>query len=221
MRKEISNPIAGLFKYLFISISFMILGYVSGMLWVPPSVIYLANNILCVMMVIMFILAIFSKNSKVPRRFSMNYVYIYTFITGMSMSIIISYYSAILGVGTILCVLLSTMLIIGILAYIASKDESGKFLNLGPILVIMTIVLLAMTLLQLFIAGDTGDVLVSGLGLIIFSGWVLYDISVIKKSIEYGEIRERDDLSIHVLNIYVDFINIFTDLLRLIAETRD
>ena len=52
------------------------------------------------------------------------------------------------------------------------------------------------------------SLVISIIGVVIFSGYVLYDISLIKHEIQNGEIREKNELSIHVLNLYLDFINI-------------
>jgi FtsH-binding integral membrane protein len=62
--------------------------------------------------------------------------------------------------------------------------------------------------------------LISIAGIIIFSGFILYDISLVKEEISKGNIVDREDLSIHVLNIYLDFVNIFLDLLRFIWDLK-
>ena len=65
------------------------------------------------------------------------------------------------------------------------------------------------------------SLLISIVGVVIFSGYVLYDISLIKHEIENGEIREKNDLSLHVLNLYLDFINILLDLLNIASILDD
>ena len=78
-----------------------------------------------------------------------------------------------------------------------------------------------MSIINIFISGSMYNIIISIFGIIIFSGYILYDVSLIKSEIEYGVINDRDDLSIHVLNLYLDFINIFIDLLRLVKELND
>ena len=65
------------------------------------------------------------------------------------------------------------------------------------------------------------SLVISIIGVVIFSGYVLYDISLIKHEIQNGEIREKNELSIHVLNLYLDFINILLDLLNIASILDD
>lgn len=220
MIKNMYNPMGQVFKYLAISIVFMFVGYLFG-LGLPPSFIYMANTIVMVLMVGLLIMAIFSRKGIIPRRFSMNFVYLFTFIDGILMSPIIGYYVGDMGTDVVINVLLATAVLFGILAFIANKSKSGRFLGLGRILFVSLIALLFMTILNIFIGGKMSNIAISIAGVVIFSGYILYDVSLIKSEIEYGGIQDRDDLSIHVLNLYLDFINIFLDLLRLVKELND
>lgn len=221
MFKEMHNPMSQVFKYLSISILFMFIGYIFGLLFIPESFIYMANMIMIVLIIGLVIMAILSKKSIIPRRFSMNFVYIFTFIDGILMSPIISYYVGDLGSGVVINVLIATMILFGMLSFIANRSESTKFLRLGPILFALLVALLFMSILNIFLYGKVFNIAISVLGILIFSAYILYDISILKMEIEYGNIRERDNLSIHVLNLYLDFINILLDLLRLVKELND
>ena len=214
MFKEMHNPMSQVFKYLSISILFMFIGYIFGLLFIPESFIYMANMIMIVLIIGLVIMEILSKKSIIPRRFSMNFVYIFTFIDGILMSPIISYYVGDLGSGVVINVLIATMILFGMLSFIANRSESTKFLRLGPILFALLIALLFMSILNIFLYGKVFNIAISVLGILIFSAYILYDISILKMEIEYGNIRERDDLSIHVLNLYLDFQIFILILLR-------
>lgn len=220
MLKSIDNPMSQVFKYLSISIVFMFIGYLFGF-FLPDSFIYMANMIVIILMVGLLIMAIFSRKSIIPRRFSMNFVYLFTFIDGILMSPIIRYYVGSMGTEVVLNILVATAIIFGGLAFIANRSESGRFLRLGPTLFISLVVLLIMSIINIFIGGSIYNIIISIFGIVTFSGYILYDISLLKSEIEYGGIIHRDDLSIHVLNLYLDFINIFIDLLRLVKELND
>ena len=58
-------------------------------------------------------------------------------------------------------------------------------------------------------------------GIILFSAYILYDVSLLKYDIQSGGVTCRNDLSIHVLNLYLDFVNILLDLLRIVSELKD
>ena len=220
MLKSMYNPMSQVFKYLSISIVFMFIGYLFG-LFLPTSFIYMANTFIGILMIGLLIMALFARKSIIPRRFSMNFVYLFTFIDGILMSPIIRYYVGSMGTNMVISILLATAVIFGGLAFVANRSESGKFLRLGPSLFIGLIVLLIMSIINIFISGSMYNIIISIFGIIIFSGYILYDVSLIKSEIEYGVINDRDDLSIHVLNLYLDFINIFIDLLRLVKELND
>ena len=221
MLRKMYNPMSQVFKYLSISIVFMFIGYLFGLIFLPPSFIYMANKIIAVLMVGLIIMALFSKKSIIPRRFSMNFVYLFTFIDGILMSPVISYYVGDIGSEMVINVLLATAIIFGGLAFVANRSESGRFLRWGPILFISLIALLIISIINIFIGGTVFNIIISIVGIVIFSGYILYDVSLIKSEIEYGGINDRNDLSIHVLNLYLDFINIFIDLLRLVKELND
>ena len=91
MQKEMYNPMGQIFKYLAISILFMFLGHLIG-LFLPLTLIYYANMMFGVLMVVLLLMALFSRKSIIPRRFSMNFVYIFTFIEGILLSPILMYY---------------------------------------------------------------------------------------------------------------------------------
>lgn len=220
MLKSMYNPMSQVFKYLSISIVFMFIGYLFG-LFLPTSFIYMANTLVVILMIGLLIMALFSRKSIIPRRFSMNFVYLFTFIDGILMSPIIRYYVGSMGTDMVISILLAISAIFGGLAFVANRSESGKFLRFGPSLFIALIVLLIMSVINIFISGSMYNIIISIFGIVIFSGYILYDVSLIKAEIEYGGINDRDDLSIHVLNLYLDFINIFLDLLRLVKELND
>ena len=151
----------------------------------------------------------------------MNFVYLFTFIDGILISPIIRYYVGDLGSGIVINVLVATLIIFGVLAFTANRSESGRFLRLGPILFASLIGLLIMSIFNIFFYGKLFNITISIIGVILFSAYILYDVSLLKSDIECGNIRDRDDLSIYVLNLYLDFINIFLDLLRLVKELND
>ena len=64
-------------------------------------------------------------------------------------------------------------------------------------------------------------IVISAISVLLFSFYIIYDINLIKRDIQYRQITDKDDLSIHVLNLYIDFINILLDLLRIVSKLDD
>ncbi|WP_371025233.1 Bax inhibitor-1 family protein [Paraclostridium ghonii] len=221
MNKVIENPISDVFKYLAISILFCFLGYGFGVAFVPESIAMVANIIVIVMVVGLLILCLVSRKGIIPERFSMNWVYLFTFIDGIILYPIIQMYAYSLGKEIVISVLVVTSLIFFTLATIAKKENSYKYLKLGSTLIIGLIILIPFTILAAFIGFGMFNITITIFSIIIFSGFILYDVSLLKYKIEDGKINDSKDLSIHVLNLYLDFINIFLDILNLVYNFKE
>ncbi|MGX4598531.1 Bax inhibitor-1/YccA family protein [Faecalimicrobium sp. JNUCC 81] len=221
MNKKIVNPMAEIFRCLAISVLFMFIGFLVGPRILPPTAVYYANKIVMFLMIGLLILALFSRKSIIPRSFSMNFVYVFTFIDGIIMYPLLQYYLQDLGSDLVITILIGTIVLFGVLSLISYKREAGHYLGMGKILLSGLIALIILSIVNMFIGGATFNIGISIIGVIIFSGYVLYDISLIKYEIESGALQERNDLSIHVLNLYLDFINILLDLLGIASSLDD
>ncbi|WP_042276744.1 Bax inhibitor-1/YccA family protein [[Clostridium] dakarense] len=221
MSKKIVNPMAEIFRCLAISVLFMFIGFLVGPRILPPTVVYYANKIVMFIMIGLLILALCSRKSIIPRSFSMNFVYAFTFIDGILLYPLLGYYLQDLGSNLVITILIGTIVLFGVLSLISYKKEAGHFLGMGKILLSGLIALIVLSIVNIFIGGTTLNIGISLIGVVIFSGYVLYDISLIKYDIQSGMLQERNDLSIHVLNLYLDFINILLDLLGIASSLDD
>ena len=221
MYKSIENPMSEIFKYLAISILFMFIGFIFGQMFVPISFAYYANKIFIFLIIVLLIMSIFSRKNIIPRSFSMNFVYMFTFIDGIIIYPLLQYYLQDLGKDVFISILVATIVLFTVLAKLASRKDAGYYLGLGNILFAGLIGILIASIINIFIGGNALSIVVSIIGVVIFSGYVLYDISLIKYEIENGDIKEKNDLSIHVLNLYLDFINLLLDLLNISSILND
>lgn len=221
MSKKVVNPMAEIFRCLAVSVLFMFIGFLVGPRILPPTVVYYANRIVLFFMIGLLILALCSRKSIIPRSFSMNFVYAFTFIDGILLYPLLQYYLQDLGSDLVITILIGTIALFGVLSLISSKKEAGHYFGMGKILLSGLIALLVLSIVNIFIGGATLNIGISIIGVVIFSGYVLYDISLIKYEIESGALQERNDLSIHVLNLYLDFINILLDLLNIGSSLND
>lgn len=221
MNKSIDNPMSEIFKYLAISILFMFIGFIFGQMFIPVSFAYYANFIFTFLIIGLVIMSLLSRKSIMPRRFSMNFVYAFTFVEGIITYPLLQYYLEDLGKGIFISILVASIALFAVLAKLSSRKEAGHYLGLGNILFAGLIGIVIISIVNIFIGGAMLSILISIVGLLIFSGYVLYDISLIKYEMQSGEIKEKNDLSIHVLNLYLDFINILLDLLNIASILDD
>lgn len=221
MNKTLQNPMSAVFRYLSISIVFMFVGFLFGKLFVPESIVYMANMLVTILFVVLMIFALLSRKNIIPRSFSMNFVYLFTFVDGILLYPILTYYLYDLGTALFTNVVLGTCLLFAILAAISNRKPAGHYLGMGSILFTGLIVIMILGIVNIFINGTTFNLIVSVFGVILFAGYTLYDISLVKYDIESGRINSKNDLSIHVFNLYVDFINLLLDLLRIVSDLKD
>ncbi|MGL5695286.1 MAG: Bax inhibitor-1 family protein [Peptostreptococcaceae bacterium] len=221
MKKVSKNPMADVFKYLAISIVFMFLGVLFGKTFIPKEFIYYANMILIFLFLGIMILALFSRKGIIPDRFPMYRVYIFTFIDGILMYPVIQSFILDLGVSVVLEVLIVTSLILMALSYIAKNKPNDYYSGWWRPLIFSLLGLLVFAIVSLFLGTSFINIIVCVIGIVIFSGWILYDVNSLKSEIDRGNIVYKDDLSSYVLDIYLDFINIFIDLLSIVWEMKD
>jgi modulator of FtsH protease len=177
---------------------------------VPPA-LFLP---LVVLEFIMLISAFFIRRGK--RAIGYPFVFSFTFISGITIYPTIAHYASIGGTTLINTAFILTVIIFGGLsayAYYSKKD----FSFLGGFLMVGLLTLVGFSLVGMFVGGfggPLGTMLAAG-GVLIFSGFILYDIS------QYRQGLTNETIPLAVLNLYLDFINLFLSLLRLLGISRD
>lgn len=213
------NSIGQLFKYFTISLVFMLLGFIVGVLFIPESVVAVANMffVVALIAILIFSIIIKLKNKKRTGRmsFSMWLVYGYTFIEGILLYPVLMYYLERLGMVFFFNILLSTIALFATLSVVAARKPAGTFIGFGNVLFPALLILVIMSIINLFLQVSLLNTLLSCAGVIIFSLYILYDVNRFKSDLENGYIQTRNDYSIFVLDIFLDFINLLLDLLDL------
>ena len=65
------------------------------------------------------------------------------------------------------------------------------------------------------------DTILSILGVIVFSGFAAHDTQNIKNTLMYGDGDLIKKEILGALNLYLDFVNLFLDLIDLLGKRRD
>lgn len=221
MNDSMKNPMSAVFRHLAISILYMFIGFMFGQMFLPESFVYMANQIICFVMLALLLMSLCSKKRIIPDRFNMGFVYLFTFIDGILMYPLLTYYLEDLGTSMFITIFISAIVMFSTLAAISNSKEAGYYLGLGKILSVGLIGVIIALVINLFIGGDMMNLVISCVSLIVFLGYILFDVSLLKARIECGQIQDKHDLSIHVLNLYLDFINILLDLLNIVSKLKD
>jgi len=148
--------------------------------------------------------------------------FLYAGLMGITMSTIFIVYdigtvTMAFGVTAIVFVLMS---VIGLV----TKQDLTKW---GPILFFGLIGLIIATLVNMFLRSSTLDLIITYAGILLFMGLIVFDTKYIKQ-MTYQAASQVGDVSAVVgkisimgaLKLYLDFINLFLFILRLLGRGR-
>ena len=175
--------------------------------------------LVCIIVELVLVLVLSLGIKKMNPTFAMGMFCTYAIVSGLTFSIIFFAYEA----SSIISIFFVTAGIFGSLAligYKTKKDLSG----LGPWLLVGLIGAIFASIVTAFLP-DAGllDFAISIVGVIIFVGFTAYDTQKIKQYY-YANTDNPTMLKrvavIGALNLYLDFINLFLKLLRLLGKRK-
>ncbi len=140
---------------------------------------------------------------------------IYSFVTGLTFSSIFIAYelSSIIYVFFIAALL---FLVFSAIGYFTKLDLT----KMGTFLLMALIGILICSIVNIFVGNGLFEIIISSISVLVFLGFTAYDVNKIKLLENYYP--DENSLAIAgALELYLDFINIFIDLLRLFGNNRD
>jgi uncharacterized protein len=140
---------------------------------------------------------------------------LYCFLTGLTLSIIFLEFS----ISSIAYVILITAAMFGFMSlygYVTKTDLT----SLGNIATMCLFGIILALIVNLFIMNSVLDTVLSILGVIIFSGFAAYDTQNVKRTLmDTGEDLIKKEI-LGALKLYLDFVNLFLDLIDLFGKRR-
>lgn len=139
---------------------------------------------------------------------------LYSFITGLTFSSIFVLFkmSSIMFVFLITAVL---FLVFALIGYFTKTDLT----KLGSILFMGLLGIILASLLNLIFKSESFDLVLIILGIIIFIGYIAYDINKVKRL--EGMVDEDKLAIIGALDLYLDFLNLFIRLIQIFGKSND
>lgn len=139
---------------------------------------------------------------------------LYAFLSGLTFSAIFIVYklTSIILVFGITSVLFLIFALIG--RY--TKLDLTRF---GTYLLMILLGVIICSIINIFLGNTTFDIIISIISIIVFLGFIGYDIQKVERL--EGYISDENLAIIGAFELYLDFINIFIDLLRIFGDTRD
>ena len=139
---------------------------------------------------------------------------LYSFLSGLTFSSIFLTFK----MSSIIFIFLITALVFLIFALIGYFTKIN-LTKLGTILFMGLIGILIASIMNIFVQSQTFDLILVIIGIIVFIGYIAYDINKVKRL--EGQIDEDKLSIIGALELYLDFINLFIRLLQLFGKSKD
>ena len=143
--------------------------------------------------------------------------WVYAAVMGLSMSTIFLAFTA-TSIATTFFATAAAFLGLSLYGYTTKKDLSG----FGTFLIMGVVGILVAMLINLFVQSTALGLAISVIGVLLFAGLTAYDTQKIKSM--YFQIRGTDSYGkavvMSALTLYLDFINMFLFILRLMGDRR-
>ena len=142
-------------------------------------------------------------------------VYVLPILMGITLFWTTQFYIEQLGSALVFGVLIGTILVFVLLGIVGMMMPDIS--PIGNYLVVTLIVFIIFSVLFIFFPiGNTVLLVLAGVAVLLFSLYTVYDFNQIR----HGYVRERD-VALMALNLYLDFINLFVNILQFISRLRD
>lgn len=141
---------------------------------------------------------------------------VYSVLVGLSLSFIFMVYT----MGSIATTFVVTSLTFGVMA-VAGYTTKTDLTKFGSILMMALVGIMIASLINFFLQSDSMQYLISFIGVLVFTGLTAYDVQKLKKigaEMTAGEESTRKYTIMGALSLYLDFINLFLFLLRLLGR---
>lgn len=140
--------------------------------------------------------------------------YVFAILNGLTLSLIYFVYTE-QSIATTFFVTAGAFGAMSVYGYVTKTDLS-KF---GSILVMALFGLIICILVNLFMQSSTLEWIISGVGVLIFTGLTAWDTQKIKRMVELNPTAADGRLAtIGALSLYLDFVNLFLYLLRFLGN---
>lgn len=203
-------PFHKLMRMFTLSVLVSFIGTAIGMAWVPPILVLPLAVVELAMIISAFLVRRRGKPVGYP------FVFAFCFISGITIFPTVQYYLGVGGTALILqAFVLTTAIFAGLSVYAYYSKRDYSFLR--SYLLVGLFALIGLGIIGLFTGGYSGPVslAIAFAGIMIFCGFVLYDIS------QYRHGVAEEYIPLAVLSLYLTFINLFLYILRFIGILSD
>ncbi len=174
------------------------------------------NSLYIILAIVELVLVVFlsARLYKMQKSTARICFLLYSFVSGLTFSSIFVVYQ-LTSILYIFLIAALVFLVFGLIGYFTNLDltKFGSFLLMALLATIICVII------NLFVKSTQFDLIITIVSLLIFIGFTAYDVQKIKNTFST---ELEDNLSIYfALNLYLDYINIFLNLLNLFGSSKD
>jgi FtsH-binding integral membrane protein len=149
-----------------------------------------------------------------PAPVAVGILHAFAALMGLSLSVIFVAYA----MTSIFTAFMGAAVLFGVMSfygYFTKKDLSG----MGSLLFVGLIAIIIASIINIFIGSTVMQMVISAIAILIFLGFTAYDTQQIRESLSVDNEGTAALEVIGALSLYLDFINLFVNLLQLIGVT--
>lgn len=207
--------------YIWMCIALMITGGTASFIASTPSIaeVIFSNRIFFYGLLIAQLGIVWIMSSRV-NSLSLNALsalfVVYALLTGLTFSLIFLIYTT-ASIASTFFVTAGTFGVMSIYGYLTNRDLT----KLGNLCMMALIGLILATVVNIFLANETLYWITTYVGVLIFTGLIAYDTQKLKALSTMENSEHTQKLAITgALSLYLDFINLFLMLLRILGKRR-
>ncbi len=202
------------------AVSFYVVSSPTIMNWVFGSVWVMVGLVVAQLALVIVLTRALPKLSTGA---ALSLFFVYAALIGVTLSVILLAYD--LGVVTMAFGVTAVVFILLSIVGLVTKQDLTKW---GPILFFGLIGLILATLVNLFLRSGALNMIITYAGILLFMGLIVYNTQYIKQKTYTAAANHSGDLStligqisiLGALKLYLDFINLFLFILRLLGRRR-
>ena len=181
-----------------------------------------SNNIYWIGLLIaelVLVITLTARVYKMSKAAAITSFILYSIVNGLTLSVIFLAYT-LSSIASVFFISAGMFGIMALYGYTTKKDLS----KIGSILLMALIGIILASVVNLFLVNNTFSFIIAIVAIIIFVGLTAYDVQKIK-AMAY-QVENDDEFMtkfaiIGALTLYLDFINLFLQLLRIFGKSRD
>lgn len=181
-----------------------------------------SNNIYWIGLLIaelVLVITLTARIYKMSKAAAITSFILYSIVNGLTLSVIFLAYT-LSSIASVFFISAGMFGIMALYGYTTKKDLS----KIGSILLMALIGIILASVVNLFLVNNTFSFIIAIVAVIIFVGLTAYDVQKIK-AMAY-QVENDDEFMtkfaiIGALTLYLDFINLFLQLLRIFGKSRD